>query len=133
MSVRRDTTNRLTLLRQCAICGKNIVTTVDTPWIRQMYNVDGKKQKTCYFCSEQCSRSSYKHIGWYDGKAEQRRAAREAKRDRSEYNRAYYTAHREQERERARRRYWEHREEALESARYNRKKRRLLEGKIENG
>ena len=32
MSVRRQTANRLTLFRTC---GKQIVTTADTPWVRQ--------------------------------------------------------------------------------------------------
>lgn len=35
MSVRRQTANRLTLFRTCGTCGKQIVTTADTPWVRQ--------------------------------------------------------------------------------------------------
>lgn len=31
MSVRRQTANRLTLFRTCGTCGKQIVTTADTP------------------------------------------------------------------------------------------------------
>lgn len=46
MSVRRNTTNRLTLYRVCYTCGKSFRTTADNPFMRQMYNVDGKKQKT---------------------------------------------------------------------------------------
>lgn len=36
MSVRRNTTNRLTLFRTCGTCGRSIVTTADTPWVRQV-------------------------------------------------------------------------------------------------
>lgn len=36
MSVRRQTANRLTLFRTCGTCGKQIVTTADTPWVRQV-------------------------------------------------------------------------------------------------
>lgn len=45
MSVRRQTANRLTLFRTCGTCGKQIVTTADTPWVRQVER-DGKKQAT---------------------------------------------------------------------------------------
>ena len=72
MSVRRQTANRLTLFRTCGTCGKQIVTTADTPWVRQVER-DGKRQATTYFCSEGCFAASYKHIGWFDGKAEERR------------------------------------------------------------
>ena len=68
MSVRRETTNRLTLYRTCGTCGKGIVTTADTPWVRQIER-DGKKQATTYFCCEKCFTDSYKHIGWYPGQA----------------------------------------------------------------
>ena len=63
MSVRRQTANRLTLFRTCGTCGKQIVTTADTPWVRQVER-DGKRQATTYFCSEGCFAASYKHIGW---------------------------------------------------------------------
>jgi len=43
MSVRRQTANRLTLFRTCGTCGKQIVTTADTPWVRQVER-DGKRQ-----------------------------------------------------------------------------------------
>lgn len=79
MSVRRKTNNRLTLFRKCFICGKDIVTTADTPFIRQIANVNGKKQATVYFCSESCKRKSYKHL--FDGNADKRRREREEKRD----------------------------------------------------
>ena len=88
MSVRRDTANRLTLYRTCGTCGRSIVTTADTPWVRQVER-DGKKQATTYFCCESCFTASYKHIGWFDGKAEERRRAREAARDNRARNRAY--------------------------------------------
>ena len=71
LSVRRKTNNRLTLFRKCFICGKDIVTTADTPFIRQIANVNGKKQATVYFCSESCKRKSYKHL--FDGNADKRR------------------------------------------------------------
>lgn len=48
MSVRRQTANRLTLFRTCGTCGKQIVTTADTPWVRQVER-DGKRQATTYF------------------------------------------------------------------------------------
>ena len=51
MSVRRQTANRLTLFRTCGTCGKQIVTTADTPWVRQVER-DGKRQATTYFCSD---------------------------------------------------------------------------------
>lgn len=127
MSLRRNTTNRLRLERQCHTCGRWIMTTADTPWMRQMYNVDGKKQKTCYFCSSGCFQASYKHIGWYDGKAEQRRQEKEARRDIREKNRRYYITHREQELERARKYRAEHLEECREAVRYNHRKRKLRE------
>lgn len=91
MSVRRKTTNRLTLYRTCHACGLVFPTTADNPFMRQMYNVDGKKQKTCYFCCEACWRSSYKHKGYWDGLTDARRKAREAARDVREKNRRYTT------------------------------------------
>ena len=95
MSVRRNTTNRLTLFRTCGTCGRSIVTTAGTPWVRQVER-DGKKQATTYFCSERCFAASYKHIGWYDGKAQERRRDREAARDNRERNRRYYAQHAEE-------------------------------------
>lgn len=125
MGVKRDTRNRLTLYRTCHICGRSFVTTADTPWIRQLPNVDGKKQKTCYFCSEKCFASSYKYKSCYDGKAEQRRKERESKRDVKVKNYRYYHAHEEEMRERRRKNYWGHHEEELLSNRYYKKKRKL--------
>lgn len=124
MSVRRKTANRLTLYRTCHTCGKNIVTTADTPWVRQIV-IDGR-QVTCYFCSEICKRESYKHPGWWDGLADARRRAKEAARDVLEKNRRYYSAHAEQERQRARERYWSDPESARADNRYQREKRRAL-------
>lgn len=127
MSVRRKTNNRMTLFRNCFICGKNIVTTADTPFVRQISNVNGKKQATVYFCSEGCKKSSYKHIGWFDGKADIRREEREAKRDIKEKNRRYYLAHAEEIKAKKRKQYQENREEYLLNKKYSREKRKLLE------
>jgi len=87
MSVRRNTSNRLSLIRTCHTCGKTFRTTAASPFMRQMYNVDGKKQKTCYFCSQTCKQASYKHL--FDGKAEERRRQKDANRDVSAKNRRY--------------------------------------------
>lgn len=107
MSIRRNTTNRLRLIRTCYVCGRTFPTTADTPFMRQMYNVGGKKQKTCYFCSESCKNSTYKHL--FDGRADIRRQAREqvreSTRDRKAYNHRYYAEHAEQERDRAKNAY----------------------------
>lgn len=128
MAVRRKTSNRLTLYRNCHICGKSIVTTSDTPWVRQLSNVDGNKQKTCYFCSEKCFAASYKHIGFYDGKAEQRRKEKEMNRDKRDKNYRYYHSHKKELREKRKKRYWENREEELLSNKYYKMKRKLLKG-----
>ena len=125
MSVRRKTTNRLTLYRTCGTCGRQIVTTADTPWVRQVER-DGKKQATTYFCSEKCFAASYKHIGWYDGKAEERRKLKEARRDWKTKNRKYREAHAEELREKARLRRLATPGMAAADSAYNRKKRKLL-------
>lgn len=125
MSVRRNTTNRLTLYRTCGTCGRQIVTTADTPWVRQVER-DGKKQATTYFCSEKCFAASYKHIGWYDGKAEERRKMKEARRDWKTKNRKYREAHAEELREKARLRRLANPGMAAADSAYNRKKRKLL-------
>lgn len=126
MSVRKMTANRRILFRTCGTCGRSMVITADTPWIRQVPR-DDKKQATTYFCCERCFAASYKHVGWYDGKAEERRAEREAKRDRREYRKQYYAAHAEQEREKARARYWADPEAGRAANAYQRRKRRLME------
>lgn len=125
MSARRNTTNRLTLYRTCGTCGRQIVTTADTPWVRQVER-DGKKQATTYFCSEKCFAASYKHIGWYDGKAEERRKLKEARRDWKTKNRKYREAHAEELREKARLRRLANPGMAAADSAYNRKKRKLL-------
>lgn len=125
MSVRRNTTNRLTLYRTCGTCGRQIATTADTPWVRQVER-DGKKQATTYFCSEKCFAASYKHIGWYDGKAEERRKLKEARRDWKTKNRKYREAHAEELREKARLRRLANPGMAAADSAYNRKKRKLL-------
>lgn len=125
MSVRRNTTNRLTLYRTCGTCGKQIVTTADTPWVRQVER-DGKKQATTYFCCEKCFAASYKHIGWYDGKAEERRRLKEARRDWKTKNRKYREAHAEELREKARQRRLANPGLAAADNAYYRKKRKLL-------
>ena len=55
MSVRRKTNNRLTLFRKCFICGKDIVTTADTPFIRQIANVNGKNRRPSIFARKVAS------------------------------------------------------------------------------
>lgn len=125
MSVRRNTTNRLTLYRTCGTCGRQIVTTADTPWVRQVER-DGKKQATTYFCSEKCFAASYKHIGWYDGKAEERRKLKEARRDWKTKNRKYREAHAEELREKARLRRLANPGMSAADSAYNRKKRKML-------
>ena len=129
MSVRRKSESRLTIFRDCAICGQRIVTTADTPWMRSM-PWNGKKQATCYFCSSSCFQASYKHIGWYDGKAEERRREREknrSKEKRAETWKKYYAEHGAEIREKRMKRYWENHEEELKSNVYQRRKRKMLE------
>lgn len=128
MSVRRNTTNRLTLYRTCGTCGKQIVTTADTPWVRQVER-DGKKQATTYFCCEKCYAASYKHIGWYDGKAEERRRLKDRNRDPEKERarrRLYYEQHAEEQREKARLRRLANPGMAAADNAYARKKRKLL-------
>lgn len=119
-------TGRKILFRQCDTCGRSIVTTADTPFVRQVLK-DGR-QITAYYCCEDCKKNSYKHIGWFDGKAEERRKLKDAQRDRREYNHRYYAANAERERERARIYRANHPEEVRLSNAYNRKKQKLLAG-----
>lgn len=125
MSVRRNTEKRLTLHRQCHTCGKWIFTTASTPLMRQMTNVNGKKQATVYFCSKACKDKSYKHR--FDGLADVRRQEREKKRDYTEKNKKYYYSHYDELREKRIKKYWENRDEMIENLRYQRQKRKLLE------
>lgn len=124
MSVRRKTTNRLTLYRTCHACGRVFRTTADHPFIRQI-PADGKKQKTCYFCCESCWRASYAHPGWWDGM--KMPAERPEKPPETSGRRTgdYYAAHAEELRQRARERYWSDPEAAREDNRYQRQKRRM--------
>ena len=124
MGCRRNTNNRLTLFRTCYVCGKTFSTTADTPFIRQIPNVDGKKQKTCYFCSEACKASTYKHL--FDGKAQERKRERDRKRDRREWWKQYYAQNADHLRERTRQR-WQSMSpaERSEEGRFYRKKRTL--------
>ena len=115
MSVRRQTANRLTLFRTCGTCGKQIVTTADTPWVRQVER-DGKRQATTYFCSEGCFAASYKHVGWFDGKAEERRKLKDRNRD----------PEKEELREKARLRRLAHPGQAAADSAYARRKRKLI-------
>ena len=126
MSVRKQTANRRSLIRVCGTCGKTFSTTADSPWMRQMPR-DGKKQAITYFCCSDCYKSSYKNIGWYDGKADIRRQKRESNRDRTEYNHKYYEKNREEIKRKHRKRYWENHEESLLINKYSKKKRKMLE------
>lgn len=126
MSARRPCVGKRQILyRDCGVCGNPITTTADTPWLRQVPR-DGKRQASTYYCSSACYQVSYKHIGWYDGKAEERRAAKEAARDITAKNRRYYQAHAEELREKKRRWYQENAEDARKDMTFSRKKRNLL-------
>ena len=74
MGVRRDTPNRLTLYRTCATCGRGIVTTASSPFMR-LVQADGHA-KISYYCSERCKAASYKHL--FDGRAGDRKRERDA-------------------------------------------------------
>lgn len=100
MALRKKTTNRLTLFRTCHVCGQTMITTADTPFIRQLNNVNGKKQATVYFCSEHCKASTYRHL--FDGCEWVRRKEREAARDTREKNRRYQEEHAEELKEKRR-------------------------------
>lgn len=125
MSVRRKTDRRLTLVRECGVCGRTFTTTASSPWIRLIPR-GGKKQATTYFCSESCFAKSYKHIGWYDGKAEQRRTERERKRDHRARSKRYYAAHADEICEKHRAKYWADVDAARLTNKFNREKRKLL-------
>lgn len=119
--IRKETTNRLTLFRTCAVCGQNMITTANTPFMRQM-PYRGKKQATCYFCSETCKQASYTHK--FDGKHEERRKQKELERDRTEYNRKYYQENKEKILERKKTLYWQNPEEYRARNNYNKQKNR---------
>lgn len=103
-----------------------VVTSAASPFMRMVAR-DGKRQAITYYCSESCKKASYKHIGWADGKADERRKEREQKRDIAEKNRRYYEAHAEEIKAKERAYYAEHPGLAAENSRYWRKKQRLLE------
>lgn len=126
MSVRRKTVlnGRITLFRQCDICGKNIITTSDTPFVRSVPK--NGRQLICYYCSENCKRASYKHIGWWDGKTEERKRERDAKRDRGNYYKERYAAHAEELREKRREYVRTHPEQIAADNAYYRRKRKLM-------
>ena len=124
MSVRKKTTNRLRLIRTCYVCGKTFPTTADSPFMRQLYNVDGKKQKTCYFCSQTCKNSTYKHN--FDGLADQRRYERDLNRDNRERNRLYYQRHADAGRERAKQRYHDMSQSERDAANWYRRAQRYV-------
>ena len=134
MGVKRNTTNRLTLYRNCGTCGKSIKTSADSPWVRSIVQPD-KRQVTTYYCSSPCFQASYKHIGWYDGKADERRRERDRKRterriasgELKERNRLYYEQNREKEKARAKARYWSDPEAAKAANEYQRKKRKAMQ------
>lgn len=125
MSVRRTTENRLTLYRQCWICGKWFWTTAASPWMRQIQNVGGKKQKTCYFCSSACKEESYKMPHHGKGRLNKEEKSR-ARRHTPDENRAYYLAHAEEIKARKRAKYQADPEPFLAANRYNRAKRKAL-------
>lgn len=128
MTVRRKTTNRLTLIRVCGTCGKTFTTTADSPWIRQVPR-DGKVQATTYYCCESCYAASYKHIGWFDGKAAERRRQKDLNRDpikERERFRRYNEEHRDERREYAKQRRIADPGLAAADGAFYRKKRKLL-------
>lgn len=116
---------RLTLIRTCGTCGKTFSTTAESPWIRQVPR-DGKKQATTYYCSTTCFRDSYKHVGFCDGKAEERRREKDRNRDSRERCRRYNAAHREERAAYAKERRRRNPGLCAADNAYARKKRRLL-------
>ena len=122
MGVRRDTPNRLTLYRTCATCGRGIVTTASSPFMR-LVQADGHA-KISYYCSERCKAASYKHL--FDGRAGDRKRKRDAARS-AEKNRRYYEAHREQEKARQKAKYWAEPEARRADLRYSRAKRKAAQ------
>lgn len=118
--------HRRTLIRECGTCSKTFPTTADTPWVRQVPR-DGKKAATTYYCSSKCFSASYKHIGWYDGKFDERRKDLERKRDNAERCRRYNEMHREERAAYARRRRQENPGLVAADNAYYKKKRRLAE------
>lgn len=128
MSVRRNTSNRLALIRTCHTCGKVFPTTAASPFMRMVQNEEGKYNKTAYFCSESCKKASYKYN--MDGLEWKRRKEREQNRDktkRAEYWKKYYEENGDRIRANRVARYRKNREDELLSNEFYRRKRRLLE------
>ena len=98
-----------------------MITTADTPFMRLM-PYGGKKQATCYFCSETCKQASYKHK--FDGKHEERRRQKELARDRTEANRRYYIENRARILDKKKALYWQNPEEYRARSNYNKEKAR---------
>lgn len=87
------------------------------------------ERSKAYYCSEGCYAASYKHIGWFDGKAEERRRLKDQSRDperERERWRRYYAAHREERIEAARQRRRENPGLAAADNAYYRRKRKLM-------
>ena len=102
-----------------------VVTSAASPFMRQVPR-DGKRQATTYYCCHSCYVTSFKHIGWYDGKAFERRAEREKNRDSRERNRRYYAEHAEEIKAKKRAYYAAHPGLSTENSRYHRAKRKAL-------
>lgn len=132
MSKRRKTDRRLTLIRPCGTCGQLVVTSSASPFMRQVPR-DGKRQATTYYCCQSCYAASFKHIGWYDGKASERRAERDKNRDRRESNRRYYAEHAEEIKAKKRAYYAERPGLSAQNSRYYKAKKKLLAAESANG
>lgn len=129
MSVRRNTKNRLFLIRTCHTCGKTFPTTAASPFMRMMPNDDGKYHKIAYFCSETCKKSSYKYN--MDGLAWKRRQERPRdKEKRAETWKRYYAENGDKIRAHRRARYQETKDSGLSETQFYRRKRQLLDKEV---
>ena len=104
------------------------VTSAGSPFMR-MIERDGKKEAVTYYCCQSC----YKHIGWYDGKSNERRAERERNRDRREYNRRYYAEHAEEIKAKKRAYYAAHPGLAAQNSQYYKAKQKLVAAEVKEG
>lgn len=109
-----------------------VVTSAGSPFMR-MIERDCKKEAVTYYCCQSCYKASYKHIGWYDGKADERRAERGRNRDRREYNRRYYAEHAEEIKAKKRAYYAAHPGLAAQDSQYYRAKQKLLDAEAREG
>lgn len=126
MSVRRKTNNRIWLFRECGTCGQFFRTQADTAFVRQIER-DGKKQATTYYCCMSCFHESYIHKGWIDGSYWKRKEERDRQRGyEKERCDRYRAEHRDEINQKARKRYWENREECLANQKYYREKMKRL-------